>query len=153
MYVCIKLASGVNENEQHIEDETYNENDGLEDALIGGQGEGRKNEDEIHDSDYSFGSKADEFHRGSVAHNRTEPVAEQTHDGVSNNVEIETNNECSDELHSFSSTDEDKLMTAWPKYSKFNETVGMRNPQFKIGMKFRSMKRFKDAVKNYRIKK
>lgn len=42
VYVCIKLASGVNENEQHIEDETYNENDGLEDALIGGQGEGRK---------------------------------------------------------------------------------------------------------------
>lgn len=50
VYVCIKLASGVNENEQHIKDETYNENDYLEDALIGGQGEVRNNDDAIHDS-------------------------------------------------------------------------------------------------------
>ena len=58
----------------------------------------------------------------------------------------------SDELNSCSSTDEDELVSNKPKYSKFNKECVMKNPQFKIGMKFRRFKQFKGAIKNYGIR-
>lgn len=50
------------------------------------------------------------------------------------------------------STDEEELLTAKPRYVEFNDEVDMKNPQFRIGIKFRSFKEFKEAVKNYGIK-
>lgn len=43
-------------------------------------------------------------------------------------------------------------MSTKPKYSEFNEQVDMKNPHFKIGMKFSSFEQFKEAVRNYGVK-
>ena len=58
----------------------------------------------------------------------------------------------SDEINSRFLTNEDELAHDRPKYSKFNKEFDMNNPQFKIGMKFRSFKQFKETVKNYGIR-
>lgn len=42
----------------------------------------------------------------------------------------------SDELESCSSTNEDELDPIKPRYVEFNEQIDMKNPQFKIGIKF-----------------
>ena len=55
-------------------------------------------------------------------------------------------------MNSCSSTNEDELVSNKPKYSEFNEECDMKDPQFKIGMKFMSFKQFKEVVKNYEIK-
>ena len=39
-----------------------------------------------------------------------------------------------------------------PKYEEFSGEIDMKDPQFKIGMKFRSFKQFREAVRNYGIK-
>ncbi|XP_039130869.1 uncharacterized protein LOC120267252 [Dioscorea cayenensis subsp. rotundata] len=44
------------------------------------------------------------------------------------------------------------MLPARPKYAEFNEAIDMKNPHFKIGMKFRDFKQFKEAVKNYGVK-
>ncbi|XP_039140504.1 uncharacterized protein LOC120277718 [Dioscorea cayenensis subsp. rotundata] len=71
---------------------------------------------------------------------------------VDSDGDVETEYARSEELQSCSSTDEDYMIPIKPKFAEFNEEVDMRNPQFKIGMKFRSFKQFKDPVKNYGIK-
>ncbi|XP_039130904.1 uncharacterized protein LOC120267311 [Dioscorea cayenensis subsp. rotundata] len=48
--------------------------------------------------------------------------------------------------------DEDELVSRKPKCPEFNEECDMKNPQFRIGMKFRDFKQFKEVVKNYGIK-
>lgn len=65
--------------------------------------------------------------------------------------DVESEYARSDELQSCSSTDEESLVPNRPRYAEFNEEVDMKNPHFKIGMKFRSFKQFKEAVKNYGI--
>lgn len=70
---------------------------------------------------------------------------------LENEAEIESNYVGSEALNSCSSIDEDELIHTKPKYLEFNE-CDMKDLEFKIGMKFRSFKQFKDAVKNYGIK-
>lgn len=38
-----------------------------------------------------------------------------------------------------------------PKYAEFNEEVDMKNPIFKIRIKFRSFKQFNETVESYGI--
>ena len=66
--------------------------------------------------------------------------------------DVESDYAGSEELNSCSSTDEDELIPSRPKYSEFNEEFDMKNPRFKIEMKFISFKQFKDVVKNYGIR-
>ena len=54
--------------------------------------------------------------------------------------DVESDYVGSEELNLCSSTDEDELNPSRPKYSEFNEEFDMKNPYFKIGMKFRSFK-------------
>lgn len=53
---------------------------------------------------------------------------------------VESNYAWSDELNSCSSTDEDELVSNRPRYVEFNEECDMKNPKFKIEMKFRSFR-------------
>ncbi|XP_039120854.1 uncharacterized protein LOC120257450 [Dioscorea cayenensis subsp. rotundata] len=57
----------------------------------------------------------------------------------------------SDAFQSASSTDEEELASSRARYPEFNGEVDMKNPQFKVGMKFRDFKQFKEAVRNYGI--
>ena len=71
---------------------------------------------------------------------------------VASEDDVQSDYARSEELNSYSLTNEDELNLSRPKYSKFNEEFDMKNPHFKIGMKFRSFKQFKGTVKNYGIK-
>lgn len=66
--------------------------------------------------------------------------------------DVESKYAASDELESCSSTDDDELDLVKPKYVEFNEQIDMSDSQFQIGMKFKSFKQFKEAVRNYGIK-
>lgn len=70
--------------------------------------------------------------------------------GDENEVELDYTG--SEELNLCSSIDEDKLVPNIPKYSEFNKEFDMSNHQFIIGIKFKSFKQFKEAVKNYGIR-
>ena len=39
-----------------------------------------------------------------------------------------------------------------PKYVEFSAEIDIKDPHFKIGMKFRSFKQFREDVRNYGIK-
>ena len=79
-------------------------------------------------------------------------VVDKEHSINKDECQVESDYRGSDELNSCSSTDEDELVFNKPKYSEFNKECDMKDPQFKIGMKFRSFKQFKEVVKNYGIK-
>lgn len=107
---------------------------------------------EIHDSNYSFGrgSNNDERNDGTITHALL--IVEGKAPQVDNDAEIQYDHGVFDELHSCSSMDSEELMPSIPKYSEFNEDIDMEDPQFKIGMKLRDLKEFKEAMKNYGIK-
>ena len=66
--------------------------------------------------------------------------------------DVESDYARSEELQSCSSKDEECLVPGRPRYEEFSEGVDIKNPQFNIGMKFRSFKQFKDAVKKYKTR-
>ncbi|XP_039116707.1 uncharacterized protein LOC120252589 [Dioscorea cayenensis subsp. rotundata] len=65
--------------------------------------------------------------------------------------EVQSDYGISDELQSCSSTDEEDIRRR-PTYVEFNDETDMKDPHFRIGMKFRSFKQFREAVRNYGIK-
>lgn len=71
-------------------------------------------------------------------------------------LENETKIECDytrcEDFNLCSSTDEDELVTTKPKYLEFNKECGIKNSQFKIGMKFKNFKQFKGVVQYYGIR-
>lgn len=109
-------------------------------------------DDKFHDSDYSFNGETNEENGEDSARVRLQVEMEGKDTRMSNDDEVESDYARSEELQSCSSTDEECLLPVRPKYAEFNEEVDMKNPHFKIGMKFRSFKQFKEAVKNYGIK-
>lgn len=87
-----------------------------------------------------------------IAISEIPPQIEIREEGSVDEDEIQSDYAASEEFQSCSSTDEEELDPLRPKYVEFNEELDMKDPHFKIGMKFRSFKQFKEAVKNYGIK-
>ena len=67
-------------------------------------------------------------------------VVDKEHSINKDEVHVVSDYGGSDELNSCSSTNKDELVSNKPKYSEFNEERDMKDPQFKIGIKFRSFK-------------
>lgn len=133
----------------------------LENFEFGGKDIGKEIEDEndsqesdLHDSDYSFHS--DEFEEpeekdldeedpeeeGPEGKDQQASVEEETR-VVGKEIEINFEHEDFDiddydDIQSCSSIDEKKLDPTRPKYYDFNSKTDMREPEFKIGMKFRN---------------
>lgn len=149
--VCVKISGGANAG---VFDEHVDGDSDLEARLLN-KGKDKKHShdeegSEIHDSEWSFTDELD----GQDGEAQTEivPVSGKPTNFESNDDGMESDYAGSEELHSCSSTDEDELESKKPSYSEFNEECDMKDPHFKIGMKFRSFKQFKEAVKNYGIK-
>lgn len=100
---------------------------------------------ELHDSEYSFNSQEEGDEEGVIADSGSVPM----HLPV---ADAESDYASSDDLNSCSSTDEEQLEPNKPKYAEFNQDCDMKDPHFKIGMKFSSFKQFREAVRNYGIK-
>lgn len=155
--VTLGFGSGENDqDEEHDAEENHGEDSDLECVLLQIRGDHKhKNGEEdsdFHDSDYSFSHEPDgEGSDTSEPHVAIIPVSGEPV-GLGDDIGLDSEYEFSDELHSCSSTDEDELDSGKPKYFEFNEECDMKNPQLKIGMKFRSFAQFKEAVKNYGIK-
>lgn len=128
-----------------------NPSEATEHPNAGSEVDGKHNSDadesEIQDSDYSFQSEEDT----EDAHPRA--ATEEVIAEVDNEEEgVQSEYASSNELLSCSSTDEEGIGPSKPRYSEFREELDMKDPQLKIGMKFRSFDQFKQAVKNYGIK-
>lgn len=170
-WVYINLPSGGHPSDHDIgttEDDHANvgllkdvEDDGddimddakLEEIIVGGQGK-EKNVDEewdFHDSDYSFSDKSDDEPLGNEDRSQEEPIGKY---GAHASADLDDEGDYgdSDNLQSASSTDEEDLAPPKCRYPEFNGDVDMENPHFRIGMKFRDFKQFKEAVRNYGIK-
>lgn len=107
---------------------------------------------QFHDSDYSFSQDSDEERRDTSEAQRAMVAVTGEPPNIGAEAVVESDYATSEELISCSSTDEDELVTSKPNNSEFNEDCDMKNPEFKIGMKFRSLDQFKEAVRNYGIK-
>ena len=122
----------------------------MEEILVGGHDEGKRVDKEVvfHNSKYSFSDESSE----EEVHNAGKPTADEEIQGIARGIggdtDVDSDYGGSEELQSGSSTDEETIIPMRPRYAEFNDEVDMKNPQFKIGMKFRSFKQFKDAVKN-----
>lgn len=142
------------EIEDSQEDSEVPEEDDLEGILILGNSKEKNMEEEvhIHDSEYSYGGGSEDDCRDDGHNSHDSAIVEGEAPQVDFDDELFSDHGDSGELYSCSSTDSEELMPCRPKYSEFNEEINMGDPQFKIGMKFRDFKQFKDAVKNYGIK-
>ncbi|XP_039145858.1 uncharacterized protein LOC120283285 [Dioscorea cayenensis subsp. rotundata] len=144
----LELLKGVEEDEVGAEDD-------LEDILVSGQGEGKlvDEENDLHDSDYSINDGDTDVEDGdNVTRQRPEVDINGELGEVGSDGNVKSDYARSEQLQSCSSTDEDELVTAKPRYAEFNNEVDIKNPQFKIGMKFGSFKQFREAVRSYGIK-
>ncbi|XP_039133195.1 protein diaphanous homolog 1-like [Dioscorea cayenensis subsp. rotundata] len=97
---------------------------------------------ELHDSEYSFNSQEEGEEEGVIADSGSVPM----HIPV---VDAKSDYASSDDLNSCFSTDEEQLEPNKPKYAEFTQDCDMKDPHFKIGMKFSSFKQFREAVRNY----
>ncbi|XP_039127971.1 uncharacterized protein LOC120264236 [Dioscorea cayenensis subsp. rotundata] len=160
VYVLVRIANSGQVKALNVpveideEEEMSASDSGLEGLILGDNSKGNRHDAdlEFHDSDYDF---SNESNRDKVNTNETERVVVGIIGEPPRSVQeidIESDYLESDEFQSCSSTDEDELISKRPKYSEFNDECDMRNPQFEIGMKFRSFKQFKEAVKNYGIR-
>lgn len=110
----------------------------------------------LYDSEYNFSSEYDEeVEGGGDAHEasrKKREVDSRVEVNGRDGDEIESDYDSSGELHSCSSTDDEMVVLSRPKYAEFIEEYDMRDPHFEVGMKFRSFKQFREAVRNYGIK-
>ncbi|XP_039138859.1 sarcoplasmic reticulum histidine-rich calcium-binding protein-like [Dioscorea cayenensis subsp. rotundata] len=134
--------------EDHVVNKGVQDNEGQE---AEGDGQESDAESDIHDSEYSLNSEGSEGSEGSDEAEGDEgdernSAANQGYDAHVNvgqvvdddEQDVQTDYADSDELQSCSSTDEEGIKIPKPKYSEFREQADMKDPQFKIGMKFRS---------------
>lgn len=140
----------LEDEDQEEGEELDEENTDVEGELLGRDVRGKKDADDsyFHDSDYTF---SDSEHDGNDTSDRSKVIV-SVGPTMADDEDVETDYAGSEELHSCSSTDEDDLAPTKPRYSEFNEDFDMKNPEFRIGMKFRSFAQFKEAVRNYGIK-
>ncbi|XP_039141161.1 uncharacterized protein LOC120278432 isoform X2 [Dioscorea cayenensis subsp. rotundata] len=127
----------------------------LEGTSLGKESKGQEEdeESELHYLEYSFHSGEEEQAvEERMAISEIPPLKEIRGEGSVDEDVIQSDCASSEEFQSCSSTDEEELDPLRPRYTEFNEELDMKDPHFKIGMKFRSFKQFKEAVKNYGIK-
>lgn len=115
-------------------------------------GEKGDKESNLQDSNYTSSGEldvADEAEAENARRARAEINIKEDVPGVDSDLESYY---CGlDDLQSYSSIDEKSLVPVRPRYAKFNHEVHMKNSKFKIGMEFKSMKQFQEAVRNYGI--
>lgn len=106
------------------------------------------------DSEYNFNSEEYDRDEGNDDAQDEEVNVQKTNDRNAVHGEEEYENEyaASEELQSCSSTDDEMVDVPTPKYAEFNEDIDIKDPHFKIGMKFTSFKQFREVVRNYGIK-
>ena len=126
----------------------------MEGIVVGGDGKGKKDEEDsdLHDSEYGFSDDSEQEPMDNNETPRAMVIVDKKPPNNKDEIQVESNYEGSDELNSCSLTDDDELVSNKHKYSKFNEEYNMKDPQFKIGIKFGNFKQFNEAVKNYRIR-
>lgn len=150
----VGIGQPSSEKKDYVQEEeaidVEDEDSDLEGELIGGHIKEKIDED-IHDSEYSFSDELELESMGNGDRDRVVVIVGEGPIRLADEDDVESDYARSDEINSCSSTDKDELMSNRPKYAKFNEECDMKNPKFKFGMKFRSFKHFKDAVKNYGI--
>ncbi|XP_039123350.1 uncharacterized protein LOC120259963 [Dioscorea cayenensis subsp. rotundata] len=121
---------------------------------------GRDDEDEnesnasgLHDSDYSFNSNEfEEPEEKDPEEDFEEDLEEDLEEHVEEEHEEEGVQKRDQQPIIEADTDEENLAPERPKYADFNEDTDMREPEFKIGMKFRSFQQFREAIRIYGIR-
>ena len=143
----------INENLQEKEEIVNEEDNDLEGILIGGESKGKKVEEDgdPHDSNYTFSDDSDNEVEGNSEIPRAMVVVNGEPPKLGDENEVESNYAGFEKLNSCSSIDEDELVSNKCKHSEFNDEFDMKNPQFKVGRKFRSFKQFREAVKTQGI--
>lgn len=91
----------------------------------------------IHDSDYSFSDELVEEDKAFGMNTTKTNIGGDTTQ-VGDNGNLDSNYAKSEDFQSCSSTDEDDLIPSKPMYSEVNDDVEMKDPKFKIEMKFRN---------------
>ncbi|GAB2233900.1 hypothetical protein Droror1_Dr00003130 [Drosera rotundifolia] len=110
---------------------------------------------EKNDDDEEFDSNVDEESQGNSAVYKPSNVDEegQGNLAVYDNIEgLDVDDKDTDEVVSVDSSSDDVGRTKRKKYPFFNEDTDFDNPEFSVGMEFKTHKLFRDAVKEYAIK-